>query len=55
MLEGHQLRNVTIFILMPSTNLSIIYTMVTTIEMQPTTIEVTISKNLQEVLQLDLY
>ena len=40
---------------MPSTNLSITYTIVTTIETQTTTIGVTISKSLQEVLKSDLY
>ena len=54
-LEGHQPRNATSFIPMSSTNISITYTVITTIEMQPFIIGVTISKCLQEVLQLDLY
>ena len=55
MLEGHQLQNVTSCIPTSLTNLSITYTMVTTIEMQTSIIRVMISKSLQEVLKLDLY
>ena len=40
---------------MSSTNASITYTVITTIEMQTFIIGVTISKRLQEGLQLDLY
>ena len=54
-LEGHQLQNMTSCILTSSTNLSITYTVVTTIETQTTIIGVMISNSLQDVLKLDLY
>ena len=55
LLERHQLWNMTSCIPTSSTNLSITYTAITTIETQTLIIGVTISKSLQEVLQLDLY
>ena len=54
-LEGHQPQNMTRCIPMPSTNVSITYTMITTIEIQSLIIGGTISKSLQEVSQSDLY
>ena len=54
-LEGHQLQNVTSCIPMSSTNISIIYTVITTPETHVTIVGVTISKSLQELLKLDLY
>ena len=54
-LEGHQPQNMTHFIPMSSTNVSISYTMTTTIETQPHLTGVTIRKSHQEVLQSDLY
>ena len=55
MLKGQQLGNMTIFIPTSSTNLSLTYTMVTTIETQTTISGVMISKSLQEFLKSDLY
>ena len=55
MLEGHQPQNMTHCIPMSSTNLSITYSTIKTIETQTLIIGVMISKSLQEVLQLDLY
>ena len=52
MLEGHQPQNTASCIPTSSTNLSITYTMVTTIETQTTIIGVIISKSLQEVLKI---
>ena len=49
MLEGHQPWNVTCFITMPSTNVSITYTMITAIDRQPHLIGVMTSQSLQEV------
>ena len=49
MLEGQQPQNMTCFIPMPSTNVSVTYTMITTIETQPHLNGVPISINLQEV------
>ena len=54
-LEGHQPWNVTCCIPMSSTNVSVTYTTIRTIEMQTLIIQVTTSKNLQEGLQSDLY
>ena len=54
-LEGQQAQNVTHFIPMSSTNVSIAYTVTTIIEMQPHLIRVTISKSLHEILQSDVY
>ena len=54
-LEGQQPQNVTCLIPMSSTNVPIIYTVITTTEVQPYSIGVTISKSLQEVLHSDLY
>ena len=55
MLEGQQPWIVTHFIPMSSTNVSIADTVTTSIETQPYLIGGTISKSLQEALQLDLY
>ena len=55
MLKGQQLGNMTSFIPTSSTNLSLTYTMVTTIETQTTISGVIISKSLQEFLKSDLY
>ena len=55
MLEGHQPQNVSCFIPMSCTNVSISYTATTTIETQPCLLGVMISQSLQEVLQSDLY
>ena len=53
-LEGQQPQNATCFIPTSSTNVSITYTKITTIETQSHLIGVTISKNLQEGSQSDL-
>ena len=54
LLEGHQLLNMTSCTPTSSTNLSITYTMVTTIETRTTIFGVLMSRSLQEVLKLDL-
>ena len=54
-LEGQQPQNVTHCIPMSSSNISITYTMITTIETQTLMIGVTKSNSLDEVLQSDLH
>ena len=54
-LEAHRPWNTTCCTLLSSTNISIIYTTITVVEMQTLIIGVTICKSLQDVLQSDLY